>query len=252
MVLISVATYNEIENLPQLVEGVFQHLPDCHLLVIDDDSPDGTGDWADQLAARDQRVRCIHRPGKLGLGTATLAGLQFALANDYEFVITMDADLSHQPSYLPQMLAGMNPQDGEPVDVVIGSRYVDGGGIEGWPRHRLIMSRAVNWYARMMLGLDTRDNSGAYRCYRCEALRRVDFRQIQSQGYSFFEEILYHLRRVDCRFAEIPIVFMDREFGKSKINQREALSALRILTSIGLFGVPGDRNTNRNVNQPGS
>ena len=242
MVLISIATYNEIENLPQLVEGIFHFVPDCHLLIVDDDSPDGTGDWCDQLARQDERVRCIHLSVKLGLGSATVEGLRYALNNDYEFVITMDADLSHQPSHLPDILAGMNPENGGAVDVMIGSRYVDGGGIAGWPLHRRCMSRAVNWYARILLRLKTRDNSGAFRCYRCEALRRLDFGLIQSRGYSFFEEILYHLSRLNCRFAETPIVFVDRELGKSKINHREMITALRILTCIGLFGVKSDQS----------
>ena len=237
MILVAVATYNEIENLPTLVEGIFAHLPDCHLLIVDDNSPDGTGKWCDDLAERDDRVRCLHRKGKLGLGSATVAGLEYAVQNGYEYVITMDADLSHPPRYLPSLVQSMSPNDdGEPVSVAIGSRYVPGGGVEGWPLNRRIMSRALNTYVRWVLRLRTHDNSGAFRCYRCKTLERLDFRQIESRGYSFFEEILYHLKRLGVRFVEIPIIFVDREHGNSKIDRSEAVAALKILTRLALFG----------------
>jgi dolichol-phosphate mannosyltransferase len=148
--------------------------------------------------------------------------------------LNLDADFSHHPRYLPALLAGMTPAAGPPVDVMIGSRYVPQGGVQGWPWRRRLMSRGVNLYARFMLGLPAKDCSGAYRCYRTELLRKLDFDQIRSRGYSFQEEILWHLKRLGARFAETPIVFADRERGLSKINSREAKEALKIILQLGL------------------
>lgn len=232
--LVTVATYNEIENLPKLVEDIFQYAPDADLLVIDDNSPDGTGRWCDGRAAADPRVHCLHRPGKLGLGTATIAGMKYAIERGYRYVLNMDADFSHHPKYLPDLLAGMEPGDGPAVDVMIGSRYIPGGGVEGWPLRRHLMSRGVNLYARSLLGLKPKDCSGAFRCYRVELLRRMDFDRIRSRGYSFQEEVLWRLKRLGARFAETPIVFVDRREGASKINSRESLAALWIILRLGL------------------
>ena len=232
--LVTVATYNEIENLPLLVDAIFEQLPDAHVLVIDDGSPDGTGDWVDKRAEEDNRVHCIHREGKLGLGTAIIAGMRYGVEQGYRYVLNMDADFSHHPRYLPDLVAGMDPQGGGGVDVMIGSRYVPGGGVEGWPLKRHFMSRGVNMYARLMLGIKPRDCSGSYRCYRTTLLEKLDFDAIRSRGYSFQEEILFHLRRAGARFGETPIVFADRERGQSKIHSGEAVSALWVLFRIGL------------------
>jgi dolichol-phosphate mannosyltransferase len=232
--LITVATYNEIENLPTLVEEVLRYAPQAELLVIDDNSPDGTGRWCDQRAGEDPRLHCVHRPGKLGLGSATVAGMQYAIARGYTYVLNMDADFSHQPRYLPDLLAGMEPAEGPPVDVMIGSRYVPGGGVEGWPLRRHLMSRGVNCYARWLLGLTPKDCSGAFRCYRASMLARLDFTAIRSRGYSFQEEILWHLKRLGARLGETPIVFVDRQRGASKIDSREALAALGIILRLGM------------------
>jgi dolichol-phosphate mannosyltransferase len=228
-VLVTLCTYNERENLAALVPEIRRTLPDADVLVIDDGSPDGTGRLADELAAADPRVRALHRPGKLGLGSAILAGLRQALAEGYEFVINMDADFSHDPRYLPALVACM-----ERADVGIGSRYVPGGGIEGWGPLRHFMSRGINWYARLLLGLSTRDNSGAYRCYRCASLGGIDLDRVRARGYAFQEEILYHCRVAGCRFAETPIVFRDRRYGTSKINWRESVAALWIILRLGV------------------
>jgi len=232
--LVTIATYNEMENLPRLVEEIFQNIPEVDLLVIDDNSPDGTGDWADRRAAEDPRVRCLHREGKLGLGTAIMSGMRYAIEHGYGHVLNMDADFSHHPRYLPDLLAGMEPEDGPTVDVMIGSRYVPGGGVQGWPLWRHVMSRGVNLYARWLLGLKPRDVSGAYRCYRTELLKRLDFERVRSRGYSFQEEILWHLKRLGARFGETPIVFADRERGNSKIDSTEAAAALWILFRLGV------------------
>lgn len=227
--LLTVATYNELENLPALVEEVFRVAPQVELLVIDDNSPDGTGRWVDEKAATDARVHALHRPGKLGLGTATLAGMQYAIDHGYDYVLNLDADFSHHPRYIPAMLAGM-----QHADVMIGSRYIPGGGVKDWPWRRRLMSRSVNLYARWLLGLRPNDCSGAYRCYRVDVLRKLNFEQIQSRGYSFQEEILWHLKRAGARFGETPIIFADRERGQSKINSREAFNAIWIIFRFGI------------------
>ena len=230
--LVTVATYNEIDNLPLLVAEIFRHAPQVDLLVIDDNSPDGTGRWCDEQARQDPRLQCLHREGKLGLGTAIVAGMRYAIEHGYRYVLNVDADFSHHPKYLPTMIAAMDPPDSPPVDVMIGSRYVKGGGIEGWPLKRYLMSRGVNLYARYLLGLKTKDCSGAYRCYRVARLAEVDFNSFLSHGYSFQEEILWHLKRIGCRFGETPITFVDRVRGSSKINSQEARSALWVILSL--------------------
>ena len=231
--LVTVATYNEMENLPALVEEIFAQAA-VDILVIDDNSPDGTGRWCDGRAKEDPRVHCLHRPGKLGLGTATIAGMRWAIKHGYDQVLNMDADFSHHPRYLPAFLAGMAPPGAEPVDVVIGSRYIPGGGVEGWPMRRHLMSRGINLVARWLLGLGPKDCSGAFRCYRTTILKRLDFDAVRSRGYSFQEEILWHLKRLGARFAETPIVFVDRQRGASKIDMREAFSSLWALFRLGL------------------
>jgi dolichol-phosphate mannosyltransferase len=234
--LVFVATYNEIENLPTLVEQVFEHAPNVDILVIDDSSPDGTGPWCDRKAEEDARISCLHRPHKMGLGTATLAGLQHAVDEGYDYAINLDADLSHPPEHIPEMLARMDSADGAAPDVVIGSRYVKGGGIEGWPIGRHVMSRMVNSFARLFLRLKARDCSGSYRCYRVSKLAELDFEEFRSRGYSVLEELLWRLKRVGAHFDEIPIVFVDRRAGASKINKKEAFAAFWLILRLGLIG----------------
>jgi len=233
--LVTLATYNEMENLPPLVDEIFAVVPDVDLLVIDDNSPDGTGRWCDERAAADPRVHCLHRAGKLGLGTATIAGMRYALEHGYRYVLNMDADFSHHPRYVPALLAGMQRADGTPAaDVMIGSRYVRGGAIEGWPLKRHLMSRGVNTYARWLLSLQAKDCSGAFRCYRTSLLAKVDFDAIRSRGYSFQEEILWQLKRLGAKLGETPITFVDRQRGQSKIDAGEARAALKIILALGL------------------
>ena len=228
--LISLATYNERENLPTLTAQIFEFAPGADILVVDDSSPDGTADWVEKQMQSDSRFKLIKRSGKLGLGTAILAAMDYAIQNDYEFLINMDADLSHPPRFLPAICAKAE----EGFDVVIGSRYVPGGKIEGWAWHRRIMSRSVNIYARCMLGLNTKDNSGSFRCYRTALLKRFDQESILSRGYSFFEEILYRLRKLGGTFAEVPITFEERRVGQSKLNMKEIFAALWLLLRIGV------------------
>ena len=238
--LVTFATYNERETLPGLVEAILQQLPTADILVVDDNSPDGTGDWCDEKATIEPRLQCLHRAGKLGLGTATIAAFKYAIEHDYDFVLNMDADFSHDPSSAPKLMAAMHDSSPEgEADVVIGSRYIAGGSIEGWPLLRHCMSRAVNAYARLLLRLPTRDCSGAFRCYRVSLLRQIDFQQVVSRGYSFQEEILWLLKRQGARFRELPIKFVNRQQGASKINLREAISAAWILVRLRLQAFTG-------------
>ena len=234
-ILISLATYNERENLPILVEEIFWFAPDVDILVVDDNSPDGTGDWVAEQMGHEPRLKLIRRSVKLGLGTATLAAMQYAIEHDYAFLLNMDADLSHSPQYL----AAIRSKADEGFDVVIGSRYVQGGGVEGWPFVRRWMSRSINLYAKLLLGLKTQDNSGSFRCYRTEILKKLDPEKIISQGYSFLEEVLFRLHQAGATFAEVPIIFAERRHGTSKINAKEALRALGVLLRLAVARVWG-------------
>ena len=227
-ILVSVATYNEKENLPALVREIHATLPAANVLVVDDNSPDGTGKLADDLAAADPRVHVIHRAGKLGLGTAIVAGMRYAMEHDFDYVISMDADFSHNPRYLPAMVAGMDRHD-----VMIGSRYVPGGGTENWPLKRWLISNSVNLLTRMLMRVGARDASGGFRCYRVSKLREAHLERIISRGYSFQEEMLYRCRRAGCRVGETPIVFADRRGGVSKVNTREAVRSMGVLLYLG-------------------
>lgn len=224
--LLVIATYNEMDNLPQLVDQIHAALADCHILVVDDNSPDGTGRWCRERAATDARLRCLHRSSKQGLGTATIAGLRYAIDHRYERVVTMDADLSHDPSELPAMLAMLDGKTERRADVVIGSRYVPGGRIEGWPWSRRWMSRWINIFARWWLKLPVRDASGAFRCYHTDTLRRINLDRVRARGYAVCEELLWDLHRHEARLAERPITFVNRRHGHSKISATEAVTSL--------------------------
>jgi len=232
--LVILTTYNEIESLPALVDEIFASAPAVHLLVVDDNSPDGTGPWCLKRGESEPRMRLLSRAGKLGQGSAIVAGMRYALDQGYEFVVTMDADFSHHPRYIPALLARLAVEGRDGADVVIGSRYVAGGRIEGWPWHRHLMSRSVNRYARAMLRLSTRDCSGGFRAYRLARLAQLDYGQLISRGYSFHEEFLWRVKRLGCRLAEEPITFVDRVKGTSKINAREAWIAIRVIFRLGL------------------
>jgi dolichol-phosphate mannosyltransferase len=228
--VVSLATYNEADNLRDLVAEIHAVAPDATVLVIDDNSPDGTGALADLLASDDPRIHVIHRAGKLGLGSAILAAMGYAVDHGYTYLINLDADFSHPPRYLPTLLAGMSDHD-----VMIGSRYVPGGGVQGgFDFTRKLMSTGINLYARLFLGLKTRDNSGSFRCYRVSKLALIDRETIISRGYSFMEEILYRCRQVGCRMGETPIVFEDRRAGVTKINSAEAILAVKIIFQLGV------------------
>jgi dolichol-phosphate mannosyltransferase len=227
--LVAVATYNEMENLPRLLDAIHRCLPDADLLVVDDNSPDGTGQWCQERAARDPRMHCLRRKGKLGLGTALLAAMRYALDHGYPYLVTMDADFSHPPETLPALVAGMEDSSAGPIDVMIGSRYIAGGRIQGWPLVRHLMSRTVNCYCRRLLRLSPRDCSSGMRCYRTAILARLDFREVRSHGYAFEEEILWRLKRAGARFGEIAIRFVNRKEGASKVYVGEIAAAMGTL-----------------------
>jgi dolichol-phosphate mannosyltransferase len=228
-VLVSLATYNERDNLPALMREIHAQAPSADILVIDDNSPDGTGQLADELAAQDARVRVLHRPGKLGLGTAILAAVRYAIEQDYDLFVNMDADFSHPPRYLPALLDGMGDHD-----IMIGSRYIPGGGTLNWPWSRRFLSRAVNVLVRLLLRIPARDTSGAYRCYRVAKLRTIDLDHFLSRGYSFQEEMLHRCYRAGCRLGETPIVFENRRAGSSKVGIQESARSLAILLWLGI------------------
>jgi dolichol-phosphate mannosyltransferase len=233
-ILVSLATYNERDNLAPLIWEVQKTLPSAAVLVIDDNSPDGTGRLADELAARNPSIHVLHRPGKLGLGTAILAAMRYAMERGYDYCINMDADFSHHPRYLPALVAGMDRHD-----VMIGSRYVPGGGTENWPLSRRLISRSVNALVRLLMRLHPRDCSGAYRCYRVSKLREARLDQMVSRGYSFQQEVLYRCRRAGCRLGEVPIIFENRRAGASKVNLHEAVRSLSLLLFLGVHAFFG-------------
>lgn len=213
-------TYNEAENIRRLLPELLSLPPEVSVCVVDDNSPDGTGRLADEWAARDARVSVVHRAGKLGLGTAYIAGFKYALAREAEAMLTMDADFSHHPRYIPAMLARAAE-----ADVVIGSRYVPGGYV-GYPFHRRALSRTANWVARTAIGLRARDCTAGFRLYRDYTLRSIPLDRIFSNGYSFLVEMLTLIEWRGYRVVEVPIIFNDRQYGQSKISSSEIIRAM--------------------------
>lgn len=229
--LVCLPTYDERENLAPMVEAILAQVPSLEILVIDDNSPDGTGRLADEIAARDPRVHVLHRQGKEGLGKAYLAGFAWALERGYRLVLEMDCDFSHDPRYLPAMLAAAAEHD-----LVLGSRYVPGGGTVNWGLGRKLISRGGSLYARTILGLSARDLTGGFKCFRREVLEGIDLATVQCTGYAFQIELTYRAARRGFRIREIPIVFVDRRVGHSKMSRRIVLEAIRKVWSIRLSG----------------
>lgn len=229
--LVILPTYNESPNLALLAEALLALDIPLDILVVDDNSPDGTGEIADELARKDTRVHVVHRTGKLGLGTAYVAGFRYGLAHGYARLMTMDCDFSHDPKHIPAMVARSAA-----ADLVIGSRYVPGGGIEGWGITRLLISATANLTARLVLGLRTRDCSAGFRCYRPEAIRRMGLNRIASAGYSALEEITFRAERSGLRVVEVPIIFHDRTRGDTKMTSREILGGIVTLFRLWLHG----------------
>jgi dolichol-phosphate mannosyltransferase len=225
--LVCLPTYDEKENVGPMTEAILAATPDVDILVIDDNSPDGTGKLADAIAAREPRVKVMHRAGKEGLGKAYLAGFDWALRQGYDLVLEMDADFSHDPKYLPGML-----EASKEADLVLGSRNIEGGGTVNWGIVRKIISRGGSLYARTILGLPVRDLTGGFKCFHREVLEAIDLPTVECTGYAFQIELTYRTLRRGFRVKEIPIVFVDRRVGHSKMSKRIVVEALRKVWSI--------------------
>ena len=218
--LVIIPTYNESENIEKIVHETIANLPDTEILIIDDNSPDGTGKIADGLAAAGSAVHVMHRPKKMGMGNAYNQGFRYAMEHGYDIVFEMDADFSHKPSDLPRLLEKLNNNG-----LVIGSRYVDGGGTVNWGMSRRMISRFGNLYARVILGMRVRDITAGFRCYSTEALRKIDLDQVKSDGYGFQVEMAYRIKQAGYGIHEVPIIFEDRRAGQSKMSKDIVLEA---------------------------
>ena len=228
-VAVLIPTYNERDTLPVLLRRLREVVPDVDVAVLDDNSPDGTGRVADRLAASDEQVHVIHRAGKEGLGAAYLAGFRWALAEGYDAVVEMDADGSHRPEHLPALLAAAAD-----ADVVIGSRWVRGGSVVNWPLHRKALSVGGNLYVKLLLGMPVNDATAGYRVYRADALRAMGLQDVASQGYCFQTDLTWRAVRTGLRVVEVPITFVEREVGTSKMSRDVMTESLRRITGWGV------------------
>lgn len=228
-IVVIIPTFNERENLPVIVGRVRASVPEAHVLVADDNSPDGTGRIADELAAADDHVHVMHRLGKEGLGAAYLAGFAWALQEGYDVVCEMDADGSHQPEQLPRLLDALRG-----ADLVLGSRWVPGGGTVNWPKSRQFISQGGSTYARVMLGVPIRDVTGGYRAFRADTLRRLDLHEVASQGYCFQIDLAWRALQRGMVVKEVPITFVERTVGASKMSRKIVAEALWRVTAWGL------------------
>jgi dolichol-phosphate mannosyltransferase len=238
--IVIIPTFNERDNLVPLVWAVLASDPDLDILVVDDNSPDGTGELADALASETPHVRVLHRTGKQGLGTAYVAGFRYALASGYERVVEMDADFSHRPEDLPRLLAAAAT-----ADVVVGSRNVPGGQVIGWSPLRQLISKGGSFYARLLLGLPIRDCTSGFKCFRRTALEAIDVGNIHSNGYAFQVEVNHACLRAGLRFAEVPITFPDRARGSSKMSWRIVVEAALLV--LGLRTTSQQRTPSRDL-----
>jgi dolichol-phosphate mannosyltransferase len=229
--LIVIPTYNEAENLEAMVREINALPLSFDVLIVDDHSPDGTGEIADRLSQALPNIHVMHRAGKLGLGTAYIAGFRWALERDYAYIMEMDCDFSHHPRYLPTFMEQIAH-----ADLVIGSRYVPGGGTPDWGLYRRVMSAGGNLFARFMLGLRTHDCTGGYRCYRRATIEQVPWDEIGLQGYGFQIGAVYHIERMGGRVAEFPIIFDDRQLGNSKMSRAIVIEAMKFVTRLALRG----------------
>ena len=229
-IAVIIPTYNEVENIIPLTTRIRSPIPGADLIIVDDNSPDGTGRIADELAAADERIYVVHRRGKAGLGTAYLAGFEAALDQGYDTIVEMGADGSHQPEELPKLLTALAG-----ADIVLGSRWVPGGKALNWPQSRVILSRAGNNYARIMLGILLRDTRGGYRAYRASALRKSRLENIESVGYCFQIDMARRAVQAGLTAAEVPITFFERTHGASKMSKAIVCEALWRVTQWGIM-----------------
>jgi dolichol-phosphate mannosyltransferase len=232
--LVVVPTYNERINLPLIVPLILQQDARIEVLVVDDNSPDGTGQLADEMAAANRRIHVLHRPNKAGLGKAYLAGFRWALECGYDFIFEMDADFSHDPKFLPEFLQAI-----ETADLVIGSRYRAGVNVINWPISRLLLSLGANEYARRVTGLPLTDSTGGFKCFRRRVLEAIDFEKVKSNGYSFQIEMSFRTWKQGFRLVEIPIVFTDRVEGQSKMDKRIVREAIWMVWWLRLKAMAG-------------
>ena len=234
--LVIVPTFNEIVNLPILIEGVLKQSPGVHILVVDDNSPDGTGKLADDLAAKEPHLNVLHRTEKNGLGPAYLAGFAWGLQRGYGYLVEMDADGSHRPKDLPKLLAAK-----EHADLVIGSRWVSGGSVENWPLSRILISRCGNIYANIMLGAKIKDITAGFRVYKANLLTSLKLNEIAAQGYSFQIEMAWRSKQAGAKIVEVPIHFVERVHGTSKMGLGIVIEALLMVTKWGFLRLFGKR-----------
>ena len=227
-ILVIIPTYNEQENITRIVDRVRTAVPEAHVLIVDDSSPDGTGKIADDMSESDTHLHVLHRLGKQGLGAAYIAGFGWGLDEGYDVLVEMDADGSHDPAQLPLLLDRLRT-----ADLVLGSRYVPGGEVVNWPKSREILSKGGNLYTRMMLGLPLADATGGYRAFRASALRALDLQNVGSAGYVFQVDLANRVSHAGLRVAEVPITFVERQYGDSKMNRAIVAEALWQVTRWG-------------------
>lgn len=241
-VLVVVPTYNEAENVRQITARLRAAVPEAHLLIADDNSPDGTGKIADELVAADDHVHVLHRPGKQGLGGAYIAGFRWALERDYEVVVEMDADGSHAPEELPRLLNALRD-----ADLVLGSRWVPGGKVVNWPKRREALSRGATFYTRMALGLPVHDATAGFRAYRREVLQKIELDAVVSQGYCFQIDLSARTWKAGFRIVEVPITFAERERGQSKMSSNIIREAF---LQVAVWGVQSRAESVRRALRP--
>jgi dolichol-phosphate mannosyltransferase len=232
--LVCIPTYNERDNLEPITRAVLAADPRVDVLVVDDNSPDGTGQLADELAAKEPRIKVLHRAKKEGLGRAYLNAFRWALDAGYSYILEMDADFSHSPSYLPQMIDTAERD----ADLVLGSRYVKGGGTVNWGAVRKLISQGGSLYARTILGLSVKDLTGGFKCFRRQVLETLDLGSVRSTGYGFQIELTYRASKAGFRVKELPIVFEDRRVGQSKMNKKIFLEALTMVWKLRVSPLP--------------
>jgi dolichol-phosphate mannosyltransferase len=233
--LVIVPTYNERENITRLIDAVLCKDPRLEMLIVDDNSPDGTGRIVDDIAAANPRVHTLHRPGKMGLGTAYLAGFRWAVEHGYDYVFEMDADFSHDPNHLPQFLEAIRD-----ADLVLGSRYRKGRvTVVNWPMTRLLLSYFANIYARVVTGLPVEDSTGGFKCFRRSVLEAIDLDRVRSNGYAFQIEMSFRAWKKGFRIAEIPIVFVDRTEGESKMSKKIVREAVWMVWRLRWWALTG-------------
>jgi dolichol-phosphate mannosyltransferase len=232
--LIVIPTYNESENIRRLVHALFDLGAKLEVLIVDDNSPDGTGSIADQMAVEDGRIHVLHRAAKLGLGSAYIQGFKYALERGYELIFEMDADFSHDPSYIPYFLERI--QD---CDLVLGSRYVQGVNVINWPMSRLLLSYFANLYTRIVTGLPVKDATGGFKCFRSSALKAIDLDRVKSDGYSFQIEMTFKCWKKGSRICEMPIIFYERQRGHSKMSKKIVREAVWMVWRLRLLSLLG-------------